>query len=129
MSVIQKIRDKYARIAVIAIAVSLLGFILMDAFAGRTGLFNNGPSNTIGKVEGTKIDRQAFQQKVDLFESQYRGQQLTEEQKQQIQDEVWNQEVEDIILNKEYEKLGITVTEKEMNELRAPHFLPMLPHR
>ena len=35
MSVIQDIRDKYARWAVIAIAVALLGFILMDALAGR----------------------------------------------------------------------------------------------
>ena len=35
MSIIQKIRDKYARIAVIAIALALLGFILMDAFVSR----------------------------------------------------------------------------------------------
>ena len=42
MSVIQKIRDKYARVAVIAIALALLGFILMDAFAGRGSIFGGG---------------------------------------------------------------------------------------
>ena len=51
MSVIQKIRDKYARWAVIAIGISLVGFLLMDAFAGRTGLFSeSGPGKTLGKV-------------------------------------------------------------------------------
>ena len=60
MSVIQNIRDKYARWAVIAIALSLLGFILMDAFAGRTGLFSGGGSNSVGKINGKSIEYQEF---------------------------------------------------------------------
>ena len=35
MSVIQKIRDKYAAVVIAVIALSLVGFILMDAFVGR----------------------------------------------------------------------------------------------
>lgn len=68
MSVIQKIRDKYARWAVIAIALSLLGFILMDAFAGRTGLFSDRPTNSLGKVNGTAIDRMQFEEKLEAVE-------------------------------------------------------------
>ena len=59
MSVIQKIRDKYARIAVIAIGLALLGFILMDAFAGRSSLLG-GRDSTIGKINGKKINSNKF---------------------------------------------------------------------
>ena len=85
MSVIQKIRDKYARWAVIAIAVSLLGFILMDAFAGRTGLFSNKQTNTIGKVNGTSINRLDFEQKIQNQEKaeQAQGYPVDENRRQQ----------------------------------------------
>ena len=59
MSVIQKIRDKYARWAVVAIALSLLGFIMMDAFASRTSLFG-GNSTTLGRINKEKIKVQDF---------------------------------------------------------------------
>jgi peptidyl-prolyl cis-trans isomerase D len=119
MSVIQKIRDKYARWAVIAIAVSLLGFILMDAFAGRTGLFSNSQSNTLGKVNGTAIDRLDFDKKVKLMENQYASQnyQLTDEQRQQMSQSLWDQEVNDIVMKEEYRKLGLTVTDKELQDI------------
>ena len=43
MSIIQTIRDKYARFAVIAVAVALVGFILIDYISGRgRSLFNGG---------------------------------------------------------------------------------------
>ena len=35
MSLIQDIRDKYAKISVIAIALALIGFILTDYFSGK----------------------------------------------------------------------------------------------
>jgi peptidyl-prolyl cis-trans isomerase D len=119
MSVIQKIRDKYARWAVIAIAVSLLGFIMMDAFAGRTGLFSNKQTNTIGKVNGTSINRLDFEQKIQNQEKaeQAQGYPVDENRRQQIMQAVWDQEVNDVILNEEYEKLGLTVTDKELRDL------------
>lgn len=126
MSVIQKIRDKYARIAVIAIAISLLGFILMDAFAGRTGMFGAAPSKTIGKVNGVAIDRLAFENKIKMREAQY-GQSLTDETRTQIMQSVWDEEVNGVILKEEFDKLGFTVTEKELNDVlygaNPPQFL------
>lgn len=119
MSVIQKIRDKYARWAVIAIAVSLLGFILMDAFAGRTGLFSNKQTNTIGKVNGHTINRLDFEQKIQNQErtEQAQGYPVDDNRRQQIMQTVWDQEVNDVILNEEYEKLGLTVTDKELRDM------------
>ena len=129
MSVIQKIRDKYARWAVIAIAVSLLGFIMMDAFAGKTGLFSNRPSNTIGKVNGKSIDRVAFEQKIQNEEKteQQQGYPVDDNRRQQIVQGLWDEQVTNLIMNDEYEKLGLTVTDKEMREVlygaNPPQFL------
>src|SRR5687768_11712592 len=85
MSVIQKIRDKYARWAVIAIALSLLGFILMDAFAGRTNVFG-GNATTVGSINGEDIEIQDFEQKVKAQEeyAQQQGYGTGEEGRQQV---------------------------------------------
>ncbi len=119
MSVIQKIRDKYARIAVIAIAVSLLGFILMDAFAGRTGLFSNRPSNTLGKVNGKSIDRMEFEKNVLAVEKQEQAQNspVDDARRDEIRKGMWDQSVNDIVMGEEYTKLGLTVTDKEIRDV------------
>lgn len=121
MSVIQKIRDKYARWAVIAIGLALLGFILMDAFSGK-GAMGGGPGNTIGKVNGTSIDRKSFDKKVEEFLVQY-----GEGSRSQIINGVWDQEVTNLLIQEQAQKLGLTVTEKEMREVlygaNPPQFL------
>lgn len=122
MSVIQKIRDKYARWAVIAIALSLVGFILMDAFANRGGLLNSGRSNTLGKVNGTAIDYPAFEKQMQIL-----GAGTPEEQRVGLIQNLWDFDVNTILVGEEAEKLGLTVSEKEMREVlygnNPPQFL------
>ena len=119
MSVIQKIRDKYARWAVVAIALSLLGFIMMDAFSGKGSLFG-GNNTTVGKINGKKVDYQEFVKKVDVAEKFQRDQQggdLGESGRQQVIQAVWDQEVSDVVLNKQYNELGLVVSEKELRDI------------
>jgi peptidyl-prolyl cis-trans isomerase D len=118
MSVIQKIRDKYARWAVIAIALSLLGFIMMDAFAGRGSLFGHR-STTVGKINGKTLDYQDFARKVDIAEKMQKdqGYDVGESGRQQIIQSVWDQEVNDVILAKQYDELGLSVSEKELRDI------------
>src|SRR6476661_1799474 len=106
MSVIQSIRDKYARISVIAIAVALLGFILMDAFTGRSRLFG-GSSTTIGSVNGADIEYADFARKVKAQEdqAQQQGYQMTDATRQQVIESVWNGEVDQAILKDEFDEL------------------------
>ena len=116
MSVIQKIRDKYARWAVVAIALSLLGFILMDAFAGRGSIFS-GQSTTVGKIEGKEIEYQDFLRKVDAterFQREQQGGELGEGYRQQVIQGIWDQEVSDVVLGEQYEELGLAVSEKRI---------------
>lgn len=117
MSVIQNIRDKYARIAVIAIALALLGFIAMDAFTGRGNPFGGGgPSNSVGKVNGTNIKYDEFNSFVTQTEENYKRQGYPPAlAKQQAMDQVWNMEVTKILLEEEFDKLGIAVSDKELS--------------
>lgn len=117
MSVIQNIRDKYARWSVLAIAVALLGFILMDAF-GSGNAFGN-QSTTLGEVNGKKIDFRDFQQKLQLQEQadQQRNVVRGEAEREQLISSLWNEEVSSAILEEELEKLSIEVTPKEMGDM------------
>lgn len=117
MAVIQKIRDKYAKLAGGVIAVALVGFILMDF--GKGG--GKGPSTTIGKVDGEKIDVTEYQAAIDAQEAQMKQQNpngtLDDNTQAQIRDQVWNQMVSDKLLAGIEDKLGITVTKGELNDM------------
>ncbi len=111
MSVIQQIRDKYAALVIALIALSLVAFILMDAFVGR-GPGENPSGSTLGKVNGEKIDKGRFDNMVNL---QQQGQQGA--QKDQVVNAVWSQTVDDMVMEQEYEKLGLQMTTRELNDL------------
>lgn len=115
MSVIQKIRDKYARIAVIAIALALLGFILMDAFAGR-GSFLGGRDTALGKINGKKIDAEDFMRRVSNITRRQQGADA-ENSTAQVVNQLWQQELTDKIMGEQYNKLGLTVSDKELDQL------------
>lgn len=111
MSVIQKIRDKYAAVVIAVIALSLVGFILMDAFVGR-GRGGGGGSTTVGKVNGEKIDRNAFEKRITLQQNMGGAQ---APQREQLVGNVWEQTIDEMVMNQEYEKLGLKFTDKELN--------------
>ena len=112
MSVIQTIRDKYAGVTIAAIAIALIGFILIDAFSGGGGsMFGN--STTIGKVNGEKIDARDFEQKVQLYKKAYGG----NTPEDQIRNSTWTYLVENEIMEEEFEKLGLALSGKELQDI------------
>lgn len=111
MSVIQSIRDKGAWVIFGIIALALIAFILQDG-VGRGRSANN--NTDMGKVNGVKIERLAFEEKLAMQERMYGAQGA---QREQLIGSVWNQEVERIVLQQEYEKLGLQVTSKELTDI------------
>lgn len=120
MSIIQNIRDKYARISVIAIALALVGFILTDYFSGRGGnLFGGNGSNTLGSVNGKKIDFETFAKKVEQMEDNYKqqGYPINAATTQTIVEQIWNQEVSRVLFQSEFDKLGMRISKKEKGDI------------
>jgi peptidyl-prolyl cis-trans isomerase D len=118
MSIIQKIRDKAAWLVFGLIAVSLIGFLLMDArsIGGRAAASTSG---IIGTVNGEKLDYADFQRQVSEREDQYKSQgyPVNDMLSQNIREEVWKQFEDDAVLSTEYQNLGIDVSDKELNDM------------
>jgi peptidyl-prolyl cis-trans isomerase D len=126
MSIIQKIRDKAAWLVFGLIAVSLIGFLLMDArsIGGRAAASTSG---TIGQVNGEKLEYADFQKQVSEREDQYKNQgyPVNDMLSQNIREEVWKQFEENAVLTTEYQKLGLDVSDKELNDmLVGPNAVP-----
>lgn len=125
MSIIQQIRDKAAWLVFGLIALSLLGFLLMDAFVGRSRLFGN--SNTVGVVNGEKLDYARFQRQISQREEQYKAQgyPVNEMMQQNIRDGVWKDFIEETVLSDIYKQLGFIISDKELNDmLVGPNAIP-----
>jgi peptidyl-prolyl cis-trans isomerase D len=116
MSVIQKIRDKYAVVIVVVICVAIVSFLLQDAFFGRNSIMRR--STTVGKVNGEELDITQYQQMIQDAEAAARQQSptgnLNEQVQQYAREQAWNQFVSEQIMTAQYEKLGIQVTENEL---------------
>jgi len=114
MSIIQTIREKGAVIVIALIAISLIGFILMDSMSSRRGsLFGDSNTTTLGVVNGEKILLNDFNTKVKEIEQQYPNNGSS--QTQQIMESVWNQMVAERIVEEQFKDLGITFTPNEMS--------------
>jgi len=122
MSIIQTIRDKYAKWAVIGIALAIIGFLLMDASVGRSRLLSGLGKGSVGSVNGKKISVEDFNKKVqgaELNIEQSNPGTSSDAKRGQAVDAIWNQEVNKIILDAELSKLGITVAENERADMIA----------
>src|SRR5436305_1965994 len=112
MSVIQRIRDKAAWFVFGAIALSLIAFILQDAFmrnkGGGGGLFSN--TTTVGKINGTSIEKDEFENRLTFYE------QANGMQRDQLMGSVWDYMVDEAIMQQEYDKLGLAYTSKQQSD-------------
>ena len=109
MSVIQRIRDKAAWFVFGAIALSLIAFILQDAFSRRASVFSS--ESTLGEVNGVSIDRETYEHKLDFYE------QANGTPRSQLMGSVWDYMVEQTLMEQEYKKLGIKVGADELSDV------------
>ena len=119
MQIIQGIRDKGAAIVIVVIALSLIGFILMDAKQGNSSMFGSNTSS-LGKVNGNEVNLTEFSKKVKFLEAQEEqqsGKNASANRSAQIREQVWNQIVAEQVFYEETDKLGIVFTSKELETI------------
>lgn len=118
-SIIQDIRDKYAKVTVVLIALALIGFILTDYFQSQARSGGGNTSNNIGTVNGKSIRYEDYLQNVDLIKNQMQAQGYpsSPQMEQQASEQAWGQAIGKVLLEDELNKLGITVTKKEMGDI------------
>ena len=126
MSIIQQIRERAAWLVFGLIGVSLIGFLLMDSSVGNSRL-SAANSGTVGSVNGNQLEYTDFQKQISEREDQYKSQgyPLNDMIQQNIRETVWKQFEEESVLKGEYSKLGLEVSDKELNDmLVGPNALP-----
>ena len=116
-------------ILVCIISFGLFAFIAEEAFRSCDSAKNN-ERQQIGEVFGEKISVQEFQKLVDEYTEVIKMQQgqdnLPEEQMNQVKDMVWNSYIQNKIVAHEAEKLGLTVTDAELQDILKTGTSPML---
>ena len=116
-------------ILVCIISFGLFAFIAEEAFRSCDSAKNN-ERQQVGEVLGEKISVQDFQKLVDEYTEVIKMQQgqdnLPEEQMNQVKDMVWNTYIQNKIVANEAEKLGLTVTDAELQDILKTGTNPML---
>ena len=116
-------------ILVCIISFGLFAFIAEEAFRSCDSAKNN-ERQQVGEVLGEKINVQDFQKLVDEYSEVIKMQQgqenLPEEQMNQVKDMVWNTYVQNQLVADEASKLGLTVTDSELQDILKTGTNPML---
>src|ERR1700754_5079810 len=116
MQIIQSIREKGGPIIIATIALALIAFILMDAKQDKGG---RSASESIGKVNGQRIEYNEFTKRLETVENQEEqqsGQKPTNTRIAQMREQVWNQIIAEKVFYSEASKLGIEFTSKELDK-------------
>ena len=128
MAVLGKIRSKGV-ILICVIGLALFAFIAEEFFRSCDSVSNERRAQ-VGEVLGDKVNVQDFQKLVDEYTNVIRMTQgrdnLTDEELNQVKDVVWNTFVQNEIINNEAEKLGLKVTDKELQNVLNAGTHPML---
>jgi peptidyl-prolyl cis-trans isomerase D len=117
MAIINKINEK-SGLVVAVIAGALVLFLLTDLVFSPNSLFSSR-SNDVGEIAGKDISYDQYKNETQKIENQYamNGRPITDNDKTQIQDQAWNELIFKVAYQKQFEKLGLTVTEEEVEDM------------
>ena len=128
MAAIGKIRS-WGPILVAVIGLALFAFIAEELFRSCEST-RNQERQQIGEVLGKKIDVQEFQKLMDEYTDVIKMTQgrdnLTDQELNQVKDMVWQNYVQGELIADEAEKLGLTVTDQELQNMINEGTNPML---
>ena len=128
MAALGKIRSKGVLLISI-IGFALFAFIAEELFRSCES-HRNESRQQVGEVLGEKVSVQDVQKLVDEYTAVIKMTQgrdnLTDEELNQVKDVVWNTYIQNQLISHEAEKIGLTVTDQEMQNILNQGTNPML---
>jgi peptidyl-prolyl cis-trans isomerase D len=119
MATLQKIRNR-GKILIATVGLALFAFIA-EEFVRSLSYTQTERHQRVGKIYGEKINVQEFNAQVEEYTDVVKFTQgvntLSDDQLSMFRDQVWQTLVNDKIMGHECEKLGITVTDAEMQDI------------
>ena len=128
MATLQKIRNR-GKILIFTVGLALFAFIA-EEFVRSLSYTQTERHQRVGKIDGEKINVQEFNAQVEEYTDVVKFTQgvntLSDDQLSMFRDQVWQTLVNDKIMQRECDKLGITVTDAEMQDIINNGRNPML---
>ena len=128
MATLQKIRSK-GKFLIAVVGLALFAFIA-EEFVRSLSYSQSESRQRIGKVNGESINIQEFNQEVDEYVNVVKFSNgltsLTDDQMSMLRDQVWQTMVNNKIIEHEAEKLGLVVTDAELQDIISKGSSPML---
>ena len=125
MATLQNIRSK-GPLLVIVIGLALFAFIAGDAWK----VLQPHQSHDVGEVNGESLSAQDYQSLVEEYTEVVKFSRgtsaLTDEENNQIKDEVWRNYVNNKLIENEAKKLGLSVSKAELQSIIDAGVHPML---
>ena len=125
MATLQSIRSK-GPLLVVVIGVALLAFLAGDFFK----VFQTHSNKTnVGSVDGESYSVMDFQQRVNEEAESYKartGRSLNDREMSQVRDQVWQAFVLEQLVNEQASKLGLVVTDDELQNVIEAGVNPIL---
>jgi peptidyl-prolyl cis-trans isomerase D len=120
MAVLQTLRTKAAGLLIGILGLALLAFILSDLFSSGNAFYNKFKDKAF-TVDGEVVTTRAYSERIEEAEHFEKMRQnvssLDENTLAQIRESVYQQMVKEMMLDDQAERLGLAVTQEEMNDM------------
>lgn len=128
MAVIGTIRTRFLWIMLILIGVSMFLFLIMSEWESGAAILR-GNKNSLGSIDGTTLDRVAYEDKVkeneeNMLLNKEEQTSLTEQERQSVREQTWKDMLSKTVMDKLFAKNGIIVTTEEQIELLRGELFP-----
>lgn len=119
VSVLEQIRRRTGLLVGI-VGLALVIFILESLLGSGSSIFGGSEMSTVGSINGHKIDRNDFINRVEMQVNNYRqrnqNNDVDEGVRASIIDNTWQGYVSELVIRPQFDKIGITVGDDEVYE-------------
>ncbi|MBR5764486.1 MAG: SurA N-terminal domain-containing protein [Bacteroidaceae bacterium] len=119
MPALQNIQ-KHGKVLIAVVALALFAFIAEEGFRAMEQN-SNANRNKVGEIDGEAISASDFEKLVDEYTEAMKFVQqrssFTDEETTQIKDQVWQMLVNNTLVENECKKIGLTVTDEELQNI------------
>ena len=129
MAIISTLRDKMGKFLVFVVGFSIVAFVLGDIL-GPNSSFIGQNRNIVGYINDEEIDLLRFNtvyEELSYNFSLNNGRSPSQQEISDIRDQAWERLINDISYVDEFEKIGLTVTDKEsVDMVQGTNIHPMI---
>ena len=129
MAIISTLRDKGGKFLLIVVGTTIALFVIQDILGPNSSIIGQN-RNIVGSINGEEIDLVRFNavyEELTYNFSLNNGRSPTQQEVSELRDQAWERLINDISYVEEFNKIGLTVTDKEsVDMVQGNNIHPMI---